>query len=71
VLEVDDSMLQARGRQATCLRSTMACSGLRMRRWHTLRPGSRLAACSKAGDEAAVCSGAGIDDGRRRRCDSV
>jgi hypothetical protein len=30
-----------------------------------------VAANSKAGDEAMVCSRIGIEDGRRRRCSSV
>jgi hypothetical protein len=40
-LEVDDSVLQGRGRRATCLRSMTVCFASRMRQRCALRPGSR------------------------------
>jgi hypothetical protein len=41
MLEVDGSMLWARGRRAMCLRSMAVWSGSGMRRWRAPRPGSR------------------------------
>jgi hypothetical protein len=59
-VEVYGSVLQARGRWVTCLRSMVACSEARV----------EAVKCSKAGDNAATCFGVGIEDGRRRH-DSV
>jgi hypothetical protein len=61
MLEVDISVFRSRGRRATCLRSTTACSEV----W------IEAVACSEAGDEAAACYEARIEDERRRRHDSV
>jgi hypothetical protein len=60
MLEVDGSVLRARGRWVMCLRSMVACFESGMRRRHALRPGSRRWCALRLGTRQWCAPGLGL-----------